>query len=237
MFKKRLFNSKFMLPREAGNIFTTEDYKALPKEKRERNGWYLLPYGLQVNLGDLKKKESEWDKFYSFIRQEYLFQWFFRHWLTSWDNPVYAFLKLQYMKYQEVKYTVKRYFNPYFPRWRKSCRRHEYKDIVGLVVDSNFALILDFWYEEVAKDLVNWQSDSGHKRFYKELKTNVKYIEEGRKKLQDKADEELSKATNNKKKLSYDEKYKKYNKLEQQISDNDTKVLVWFIQNRHFFWT
>lgn len=237
MFKNRLFSSKFMLPREAGSVYTVEDYKAIPKEKRELNGWYLVPFGLQVNLGDFKKKESEWDKFYAFVRQEYFFQWFFRHWITSWDNPVYAFLKLWYMKYQDVKHTTKRFFKPYFPRWRKSCKRHEYKDICSLVVDSNFALILDFWYEEVVDGFVNWQSQPSHKQFYNEIKKNVKYIEEGRKKLEDKSDIELSKATNKSRKLSYQEKYGKYNKIEEQIKTLDTAVLVWLANNRNFFWT
>jgi len=234
-FNKRLFDSKYMLPRDVGNVFTTEDYKALPKEKRERNGFYLVPFGLQINIGELRSKKTEWDRFYDYIRQEYPLQWFARYWLTSWNNPVYAFLKLRYMKFQEVKYTIKRFVKPYFPRWRKSCRRQDYKDICSLIVDSNFALILDFWYEEVINGNVNWESDIEHKTFYNELKKAVKYIEIDRKNLSDKADEELTKAT--KRKGSYEQKYGKLNKIEADIKTKDTEVLIWFVNNRDFFWS
>ncbi len=238
MFKKRLIGNKFRLPKEVGSVFTTEDYKNLPKFSRERNGWYLEPLGLQTSLDDLRTKNSEWSKFYTFIRQEYPIQWFFRHWLTSWDNPVYSFTKLRYMKFLDIKYSTKRFIKPFFPRWRSSCKRHEYKDISSLIVDSNFALILDFWYEEVVDGNVDWQSQPDHKQFYEELKSNVKYIEKGRKKLQDKADKELTKASaKSKKGLSYQERYGRYNEVEQEIRNNDSKILEWLVGNRDFFWT
>ncbi len=232
-----MFKSKFMLPQEAGNVYTVEDYKALPKEKRELNGWYLVPFSLQINIGDLKKKESEWDKFYAFVRQEYFFQWVFRYWLTSWDNPVYAFYRLNKMRFDEKYYAVKRWFKPFFPRWRASCKRHQYTDIVQLSVSSNFALIQDYWHEEVAKDTINWNADGHHKQFYKELKAAIKYIEIDRKKLEEKADNALTTATLTKRKGTFQERYGKHNKLEQEIKDRDTDVIVWFIQNRDFFWT
>jgi len=235
MFKKS-FKSKYYLPNPI-RISTAEEYKALPQADRERNGLYLMPFGLAIDISTMGKGNSEWDKFYAFIRQEYPVQYFFRHWLTSWDNPIYAFLKLRYMKYEDVKYSTKRFFNPLFPRWRKSCKRHEYMDVCTLVTKSNFALILDFWYEEVVDGFVNWHSQPSHKQFYNEIKAHVKYIEEGRKKLEDKSDIELTKATKKSKKLSYGERYGKHNKIEEQIKTLDTAVLVWLANNRDFLWT
>jgi hypothetical protein len=231
-------NSMFYLsPEMCRQVSTTEEYKALPKEQREKNGWYLIPFGLAVNLSDMKnkKRKSEWDLFYDYVRQEYPIQWFFRYWITSWDNPLYSVYKLNKMRYDEFYYTVRRYFKPYFPRWRASCKRHQYTDIVELSIKSNFALILDYWHEEVARDTVNWNADGHHKQFYKELKAAVKYIEVDRKKLEDKADKELTKAT--KRAGTYEVKYKKHNQIEETINNKDTEILHWFIDNRNYFWT
>jgi len=231
-------NSKFYLPINSCNkVSTTEDYKALPREQREKNGFYLIPFGLQIKFNDLGTKESEWDLFYKFIRQKYPIQWFFRHWLTSWDNPAYAFIKLRYMRYLDVKYAVKRFIKPLHPRWRNSCPRHVWKDISSVVVDSNFGLILDFWHEEVSQNTINWNSDPSHKTFYKELKAAVKYIEVTRKALEEKLDNALTVATKKSRKLSYQQRYKKHNELEESIRIKDTKILTWFIENRNYFWT
>lgn len=234
--KKRL-NSKFFLPKDICNsVYKFEDYKALPKEQREKHGLYLMPFGLQIDLKEFGvKRKTEWDLFYDYIRQEYPIQWFFRYWITSWNNPVYRVLKIIYMNYQDIKYTIKRFIKPFFPRWRASCKRHQYTDITELSVKSNFALILDYWHEEVSKDLVNWNADSHSKQFYKELKSAVKYIENDRKTLEDRADKELSKAT--KRKGTYEVRYKKYNQLEEDIKNKDTETLIWFINNRNYFWT
>jgi hypothetical protein len=238
MFEKRL-NSKFYLsPKTCKAVYTLEDYKALPLEQREIYGLYKIPFGLAI---DLKKfsmdKKSEWDLFYDYIRQEYPIQWFFRHWITSWDNPMYAFLKLRYMRYLDAKYAVKRFITPLFPLWRKSCQRHEYKDICSLVVDSNFALILDFWHQEVSRNTINWNSDPSHKTFYKELKNVVKYIETDRKTLEAKSDNALSLATKKPRTLTYQQRYGKHLALEEKIRIKDTEILTWFVENRNYFWT
>jgi len=218
------------------SVSTVKEYIELPKVLREsKHGLYLVPVALAFNFSS---RVSEWDLFYNLVKKEYPIQWFFRRWVFSLDNPVYKVHNILKHHYLNNKYAVKRFFKPLFPRWRKSCSRHCYTDIKELVVASNFALILDFWHEEISKDIVNWNADETHKTFYKELKSAVKYIEEGRQKLQDKADKELEKASNIKKKnLSYQERYGKYNAAEQLMEDQDTHILSWFIKNRCYFWT
>jgi hypothetical protein len=235
-----LRNSKFFLSNSLKQtIQTAADYIALPKKDREtKYGLYLVPFALAFDFAAVSKNKSEWDKFYDFIRKEYPIQWFFRRWLLSLDNPVYKAYNLLKHHYLNHNYAIKRFFKPLFPRWRKSCPRHCYTDIIELIPKSNFALILDFWHEEISKEWINWNSDDEHKTFYKQLKNAVKYIEEGRQKLQNKADIELEKVTKNKKKgLSYQERYGKFNAVEKLIEDQDTHILSWFIKNRGYFWT
>jgi len=229
-----LFKNKLVLKDHP--IYTVEDYIGIPKVQREsKYGMYLEPHALIFNFSS---RVSEWDKFYEFIKKEYPIQWFFRRWIFSLDNPVYKVHNLLKHHYLNHKYAVKRFFKPLFPRWRKCYSRYRYTDIKELVITSNFALILDFWYEEISKDIVNWNANKTHKTFYKELKAVVKYIEEGRQKLQYKADKELEKASNIKKKgLSYQVRYGKYNAAEKLIEDQDTHILSWFIENRGHFWT
>jgi len=229
-----LFGNKLVLKDHP--ISTFEDYIDLPKALREsKHGLYLVPRVLKF---DLDSRVSEWDKFYNFVKKEYVIQWFIRHWLFSLDNPIYKAHNILNHYYLNSKYAIKRFFNPLFPRWRKCAPRCCYTDITELVVKSNFALILDFWYEEVAKDIINWNDNEKHKAFYKELKTAVKYIEESRQKLHDKAEIELEKASKLKKKnISYEQKYGKYNAVEQLIEAQDTHILSWFIENRGYFWT
>ena len=221
------------------NVSTVKEYIELPQALREsKYGFYLIPFALQFTIdGFFPGRVTEWDKFYSYVKTEYPFQWFFRHYLTSWDNPIAKHLKLIGMRLSDTKYRAKRFIKPLFPRWRKSCQRHEYTDIQELVVNSNLALILDFWYQEVVDGCVNWTSDENHRTFYKELKDNVKYIETGKKILEEKSSKELSIASKKKGKKSYEERYGKYNKLEQELRDNDTHILSWFIENRGYFWT
>ena len=220
-------------------VHTVKDYIELPRALRETNyGFYLVPFALAFNIdGFYPDRVTEWDKFYNYIKTEYPIQWFFRHYLTSWDNPITRQLKLIGMRLSDVKYGIKRFVKPLFPRWRKSCSRHEYTDVQELIVSSNFALILDFWYEEVLDSTVEWDSNDEHKQFYEELSTHVKYIETGKKALEDKSSKELSIASKKKGKKSYEERYGKYNKLEQELRNNDTHILSWFIENRRYFWT
>ena len=196
-----------------------------------------MPRALAVTFSGYPGTFSEWDSFYAYIKQNYPIQWFFRYYLTSWDNPIYKFIKLKVMKLNELKYATKRFFSPLCPRWRKSFPRYEYRDVCSVIENSNFALILDFWYEDVLNGFTNWNSSSTPhvKKFYKELEKAIKYIEVGRKELQQKLDEALDESSKKKAK-PYNVRYGKYNKLEQKLKDSDTTILVWAMTNRHFFW-
>lgn len=210
------------------------EYFALPKNKREKWGIYLMPISLPCNI--LESKEEDEDTGFSAfaveIRKQYPIQGFIREWLMSWDNPVYGFIQRIFSKCDDVKHNIKRFINPCCPRMRKAYPRHGYKDITGAVTDINFALILDFWYEEVVDGHVNWQSDDIHIKFYNELKAAVHFIEVERPKLQDAISNALNKADKTR-----EEQYLEYASITKQAAVKDTETLNWFITSRDFFWT
>lgn len=222
---------------------SVDKYFQLPKSEREYKGLYKVPYALPTEFLSCGKIEKGWTTFYEKIKAEYPIQYFFRVWLFSYDNPVYSFLKHKIIcPIDAFKHNTKRCFKPCHPRWRKVLPRHQYSDITELIVSSNFALICDFYHEEVENGWVDWSSDEKHKQFYKELKSYVKWIEEDRTALQDKIDKTLDKAIKNRKykkdgTLDYNATYLKVEALEQEYERRESEVLTWLITNRKFFWT
>ena len=213
-----------------------DEYFALPKSEREYYGLYKLPYALPCDYFDEKVKG--WGAFREEIKKHYPIQNFCRYWLWSFDNPVYKFYSSWIRwPFRDFYFGAKRFFKPFYPRWRKTLPRYKYSDPSHLLVESNFNLLLDFWEEEVTRGIVDWNSDAAHKKFYRELKAHVKWIKEGRQKLQERADQELVIASKNKKQKDYHKKYGRYNKLEQQMIDKETEILKWMVDNRQGLWT
>lgn len=221
-------------------VKTVDEYFALPKKEREWHGLYKVPFSLPLEW--LSDEKHGWDAFYKQIKSEYPVQYFFRKWLPSLDNPlVFAFYKFIGWPLRESKYAIRLFFNPCFPRWRKVAPRHKYTDVVELVTASNFALIVDFYREEVVDGHVDWSADELHKKFYTELVAAVNWIEEERVKVEKMTDEALSKSVKNKVtkdgKFDYNATYADFDRLEEHKKQKDTEILKWFIDNREFFWT
>jgi hypothetical protein len=221
-----------------------EEYFSLPLKERTWHGLYKEPYSLPFCWGS--DQEDGWESFYKKIQKEFPIQWFVRRWISSFDNPItLALYKYVFWPYRDFKWAVQNWLKPCFPRWRKVLPRHKYSDITEMIVDSNFALILDFYHEEVVDGHVDWNSDEIHKKFKKELEKNVLWIEKGREKLQEKIDKALSESNanrkfinkNSKKTFDYEKTYKQHNKLEKQKKDKINEILKWMIDNREFFWT
>ena len=237
---EKTLNRKGFLP--TVDTAVVKDYFDFPKEKREKWGLYLTPFALPmdrfINPDVTVTSTKGWNAWYAEIKKRYPVQYFFRKTLFSYYNPVYAFYKSFCWKFDEFVWNVRRFVKPHNPRFRKAYPRWDISDTTELAVDVNFALILDFWYEEVKNGIVDWTSDDKHKKFYRELKAAVKYIEKDRPALQKKSDAELTKASNKKRKeWSYMGLYDKYDALEKEITDRDTDWLIWFIKERDAFWT
>jgi hypothetical protein len=226
------------------NVHSVQDYFALPKSERERFGLYRKPFALPcewlqgrgASIGKVKPDKQGWASWELEIRRQYPVQWFLREWCFSWENPVYAFFKTLYFNYREKKYAVKRYINPFYPRFRKSVPRHQYSDVCEVLRKVNFALLLDFWYDEMVDGHVDWNDNSNHRDFFKKVKNAVKYIELERPALEQKADAALTVATK-KKTGTFEQRYGKHDAIEKKITEKDTELLVWIMQNREMFWS
>lgn len=239
---KRLQGSKILPYVEVHGV---DEYFDLPKAQRERWGLYRKPFALpcewlQTRVGSKtsapKAEKKGWKSWESEIKRRYPVQWFVREWCFSWDNPVYAFFKGLYFDYVEKKYAIKRFIKPFYPRFHKSVPRHTYCDISEALRKVNFALVLDFWYEEMVDGIVDWNDNAKHKAFFKKVKAAVKYIEVERPALEKKSDTALTIATD-KKNGTYEERYKKHHAIEDKITQKDTQLLVWMMQERGMFWT
>jgi hypothetical protein len=239
---KRLEGSKILPYIKVNSV---DDYFNLPSSERERWGLYRRPFALPCEWletrmgkksGDLKPEKRGWASWREQIKREYPVQWFLREWCFSYENPIYAFIKGVYFDYTEKKYAIKRFIKPFYPRFRKSMPRHKYIDVCEALKRVNFALILDFWHDEMSSGTVDWEDNAQHKNFYKRVEALVKYIEVERPALEKKADDALTLATN-KKTGTYEQRYSKYNAIEAKIAQKDTDLLVWAMQNREMFWT
>ena len=238
----RLDGSKFL---SYVNVHSVQDYFNLPKQERERFGLYRKPFALPcewlqtrtgAKIGTIKPEKQGWATWEAEIRRRYPAQWFLREWCFSWENPVYAFFKGLYFDYREKKYAVKRFINPFYPRFRKSMPRHQYSDVCEVLRKANFALLLDFWYDEMVDGIVDWNDNTNHKNFFKGVKAAVKYIEIDRPALEKRADDALTVAT---KKIrgTFEQRYGRHDALERKIDQKDTELLIWIMQNREMFWT
>ncbi len=221
------------------NVRGVDAYFSLPKNQREMYGLYRKPWSLPLErMGCVEfSNDKGWESFYKSIKELYPVQWFIREWLLSFDNPIYSFIKLRCMKFDDLWWNTKRFFKPSCPRWRASYKRYQYKDMPAVIVDSNFALVLDFWHEEIPKGHTDWQADELHKEFYSWLESAVLYVGFKRKELEELGAEALRTASDKKGKLGYKERYGEYNKLENELEETDAKFLYGVIKYRGFFWT
>lgn len=225
-------------------VHDVDEYFALDKTKRERWGFYRKPFALPCewleNRKNTGKKKTNtvkgWDAWEKEIKSRYPIQWFFREWMFSIDNPVYLVAKNIFSTYVEIRYNIKRFIYPFYPRMRKVIPRHTYSDPCELFRKINFALVLDFWYLDMVNGVVDWNSDEVHKNFFKSVKNAVKYIETDRIKLETQLDKLLVQA-NKKYKGNYNQRYAKFHALEQKIKEKDTEILVWIMREREKFWS
>lgn len=207
-------------------VNTVEDYFQLPKKEREYKGFYKVPCALPNSLFKNNKSEKTWDDFYAEIKRLYPIQYFLREYLPSLDNPILC-------AYYNIKSKIRLFFNPVFPRWRKSLPRHEYADLIEFVPKSNFALILDFYYEEVLNGIVDWEADEPHREFLIKLKEHVAWIETGKKLKEN----QLVEAISNQFTVVEFTEADKVRTIEEEIFNRDTDVLNWLIANRGIMWT
>lgn len=218
------------------NVHTVDDYFALPKSKREKWGIYLLPSGLPANFWQNENVKG-WDEFNEEIRKHYPIQGWVREWLFSMDNPIYSLFTMIGHRFDNIKYAVKHFIRPAHPRFRKAYPRHKWNDISHAFVSVSFAMIQDFYHEEISMDIVNWDSTPGHKEFREWLENAIHWIEKGRSQVEKDLDEEYKRIDHKNRDLTYEEKYAKIHELEKRIEDTDSKILKEMVEYRGYFWT
>lgn len=216
-------------------VDSLEEYFALPKNKREKWGIYLCPLALPWECFEVEGSKTGWDTFSKRIQEEYPIQGFVREYLFDYDNPVYAFFGRQLYRFKELVWTIKLFFNPPYPRFCKASPHWKYVDVSELIRSKSFAIIQDFWYEEVVEGFVNWEATPEHQVVYNWLKAAILYIEEERPKLT--AEHALATSEACRSKGSYEERFGDANKLEALINSRDTEILHGLATHRDSLWT
>jgi len=218
-----------------------DEYFAMPKSERQKWGIYLKPLALPCEMFERDENKKGWDYFDKKIREEYPIQGWFREWFLSIDNPVYWFINRNWRTMRDIKYNIKHFISPCHPRFRKAYPRHKWQDLSHAMVDINFAIIQDFYYEEIKRDIVNWESTEDHKAFREWIEKAIYWIEKARPQAEKDIQEEYTKISeekrNRNKDLTYDDIYGKINAIEKQIDETDTIILKEMIEKRGFFWT
>ena len=136
-----------------------------------------------------------------------------------------------YSKYIRVIY------DPQHTRLRKAIPRR-WTDISHLIVEVNFEFIRSFVEDELCN--VNWEATEEHSKFHTWIRAAYKYITIERPHL----DKELWAAypdigiTDKRfSEIPYEELYREVNRIEKEIADKDTEVLIRMIGYRDYFWT
>ena len=150
---------------------------------------------------------------------------------------------------------VKPFFSPRNKRIRKSIPR-QYRDISSLIVDVNFEFIKAFYEDEYKSDIVDWEATEHHKEFADWLEKTYEYVTKTRPQLE----KDLENAYPPSKPfeewfervpqedgttrmymkddgIPYKVKYKEVNRIEEEIKNKDTELLVELIKRRDYFWT
>jgi len=182
-------------------------------------------------------------KFYFVVSIQLDSIWYlFRKQFFGLNNPaVRAFFKFIKWPCCDLIHHVKTFIDPCFPRWRKTAPRHIYTDGTHLIVESNLAFILDFYYEEIVTGHADWFGDNVYKKFYEELIANVNWIENERKEIEKLSTEALTKVLKSSifsdNSIDYNKAYADHNRLEQHKQQKETEILKWVVDNRDFFCT
>lgn len=216
-------------------VSSVDDYFKLPKNQRELYGfWYKKPASLPSEFfGDV----GGWETWTKRIQVEYPIQGWLREWCFSWDCPVYGFFRGKYLKFKDGWYKFKCHFNPYHDMVRDSIPE-TWTDISYLIEAVNFAMIRDFYYNEVIRGHVDWNSGPQVSKFYRWLKRAIKYIEVERpaleKQIEDAYPDRKIALRNDK---NYKELYGEVDRLSEILRRKDTSFIKQMVEYREYFWT
>lgn len=187
--------------------------------------WYRKPYSLSW---------EGWDEWEEFTKKQFPIQYRIRNGYQTIARNVKHY-------YKEIYWSVYRFFNPCHKDIRKAIPR-QWRDISGLIVDVNFAMIKSF-KEEADSSYVDWKYVEDQVKFKQWLDSAYNYITVERPTLEKQqsdaypSHEDAQASLCGSKEKSYDELYGEVNRIEKLIDNTDTKILKEMIEYRDYMWT
>jgi hypothetical protein len=142
--------------------------------------------------------------------------------------------------WHDTTWAIYRWFKPCHAPVRSAIPR-TWTDCTQLILDVNFAIIKEFVEQEMAS--VVWDDPDRPELCAagEWLKESYEYITKGRAELQQRFSDSLEAANNHplqiRKQMTYEQKYGESTKIEQEIDDQDRKVLEGLARFRQWMWT
>lgn len=176
---------------------------------------------------------EEWDAWRVNVKKKHPIQYAIRE---AIENTEYSLCR----KWRSLRYKVKTFFVPENAMIRKAVPKR-YADIASIILDVNFATILQF-KKEADESMVDWQAHEEHAEFKNWLNKACVWINEGRANLEKERDRAYpSRNTVNLLKPSTMEEhnamYGEVHRLEVLIDQTDENILIQMIKFRNYFWT
>lgn len=191
-----------------------EDYEKLPKEKKFLLGiFYKRPPSYLMG-----------EDFDSYFEKNFPIQYKIRNFFQN----IKYFFKISY---RDTRIKIKDFFSPCHPILRKSIPNH-WVDLCDLIVDVNFAFILQF------KEEMDTNPGVHDLEFSKWLELSVQYIKVEREDINKEIDKTLEQLdiknfnNNNNKIIS-----EKVRNLEDKIREKDKEIIKKMIDYKDHFWT
>ncbi|RTK95880.1 MAG: hypothetical protein EKK64_05490 [Neisseriaceae bacterium] len=193
------------------------DYEKLPKKDK-------LIWGVFYKQPNIIRFGED---FSSYLKKEFPIQYRLR----SSYRRIKWFIK---DKYSNLKYKVYNFFYPPHPILRKSIPK-QWVDLVELIVDVNFAIILQF------KTEMDSSSAVFDLKFSEWMGRSVEYIEKERikkieeiEKISESVDVGNSFMSNSPKNTQI---FKKIKEIEEEIKQKDSEIIKQMVEYRDYFWT
>jgi hypothetical protein len=174
---------------------------------------------------------EEWEQWEDHVSREYPFQHCIRKSFQLITSRCYRYWDDAYMK-------VYRVFKPAHPIVRKALPR-EWCDISGLIVDVNFAFILQF-KKEADESCVDWDAQEGHTTFKAWLDASAEWIKVTLPALNKELDGAYPpfKGFNSiNDDIPYEVKYAEVIRISKLIEDGTTDILKKLMEYRKYMWT
>lgn len=204
----------------------SEQWEAVPREKREKWGWWYL----EPKYFEWEKPNSIWeDHFDDWAKKNYPIQFRFRQILEGEFWPV-KWIKSQYglsrWWYEQISSRLR-------PRqkWLTDKIERTWQDKTYLIPELLFACIIHFVEEEGAFEKVDWEHNDVFQKVKGEIEKCYNWAKHERPELKKEMDEALDIAHNNKnKELTYQERYGEYDALEKELEIKDkyySRKIAW----------